>query len=371
MKIGVLTLTLSTNYGGILQAYALQTVLARMGHDVWLIEKKWKSIRLPLRKAPSIYGKRIWRRLMGESFPILYEQKVNKEYPIVKQYTDKFINKYIKRYIIEDYSDIKENDFDVIIVGSDQVWRVRYFPKKEYAFLDFAEKWNIKRIAYAASFGTDEWEYTLDKSEKCGQLLRMFNAVSVREDSAVDLCRVHFGVAAQHILDPTMLLSPKDYMALVEATETSPITGSLLCYILDETPEKTAFIEKVAKEKGLVPFRANSKVENRLAPLSERIQPPVEQWLKGFCQAQFVITDSFHACVFSILFNKPFIAIGNSSRGMTRFTSLLKMFGLQNQLITSLNEYKGHDKIDWHTVQTILDDKKIDAIKFLQDSLNS
>ena len=83
MKIGILTLPLHTNYGGILQAYALQTVLERMGHEVCLIEKKHKPLQLPLWKAPLVYGKRIIRNITGHPFPIFYEQKINREKPIV------------------------------------------------------------------------------------------------------------------------------------------------------------------------------------------------------------------------------------------------------------------------------------------------
>lgn len=95
MKIGVLTLPLHTNYGGILQAYALQTVLERMGHEVCLIERRVKPYRLPLWKMPFSYGKRILKNLTGHPYPIFYEQKVNREMPVIRQYTDKFIVPYI------------------------------------------------------------------------------------------------------------------------------------------------------------------------------------------------------------------------------------------------------------------------------------
>ena len=334
MRIGIITLPLHTNYGGILQAYALQTVLERMGHDVCLIEKKRKLLPFPLWKAPFVYGKRILKNLAGHPFPIFYEQKINRERPVVSQNTDKFIDRYIKRRIVDDYSDIKETDFDAIVVGSDQIWRPKYFHEIEHAFLDFTEGWNIKRIAYAASFGTDEWEYTPQQTERCAKLVKLFDAVSVREASGVGLCRDRFGVAARHVLDPTMLLMQEDYTRLFEAAGTPESPGDLLCYILDETPEKTELINRIAREKRLTPFRANSKakVENPDAPFTERIQPPVERWLRGFRDAAFVVTDSFHACVFSILFGKPFLAIGNASRGMSRFKSLLTMFGLENML---------------------------------------
>ncbi len=351
MRIAILTLPLHTNYGGILQAYALQTVLERMGHDVCLIEKRQKPLRLPLWKAPLFYGKRILKNLTGHPFPIFYEQKVNREKPIIQQHTDQFVRKYIKRRIVNSFSEIKETDFDAIVVGSDQIWRPKYFLNIEHAYLDFTEGWNIRRIAYAASFGTNEWEYNKRQTRECGRLLQNFDAVSVREKSGIDLCRNHFNVQATHVLDPTMLLEAGDYIKLFEAESTPKSPGTLLNYILDETPEKMALIEKIAKDKGLIPFRVNSKVEDINALLPERIQPSVEQWLRGFYDAEFIVTDSFHACVFSILFNKPFLVYGNKKRGLSRFKSLLERIGLLDHLIVNVNDYipnnifqKGNDE---------------------------
>lgn len=371
MKIGILTLPLHTNYGGILQAYALQTVLERMGHEVSLIETHRKPLKLPLWKAPLSYGKRILKNISGHSFPIFYEQKINRETPIIRQYTDKFIYKYIKRRIVDNYTDVHENDFDAIIVGSDQIWRPKYFPNIETAYLDFTEGWNIKRVAYAASFGTDDWEYTSKQTKECGRLLQSFDAVSVRENSGVNLCHNHFHFLATHVLDPTMLLEPGDYIKLFEMADTPKSPGTLLTYILDETPGKTALIKKIAKDKGLVPFRVNSKVVNINAPLKERIQPPVEQWLRGFYDAEFVITDSFHACVFSILFNKPFLVIGNQERGLSRFISLLSIFELEDRLIDCNSSFDIRtDNIQWNKVMALLSYNRKKSRNFLTNQLS-
>lgn len=340
MRIAILTLPLHTNYGGILQAYALQTVLERMGHEVVVIDKPYGWI-LPLWKRPLIYTKRIIQKfLLGKKDITILAERIQKQnYPVISQYTQPFIDKYIHRKVVNSPEEIQESDFDAIVVGSDQIWRPRYYSHIENAYLAFAKHWNIKRIAYAASFGTDDWEYTPEQTKICGDLLKLFDTVSVRESSAVGLCKEHFGVEAQHVLDPTMLLDKEDYICLIEAAGTPKSKGTLLNYILDETPEKHELIEWIAKEKGLAPFRVNSKVEDPTAPLEERIQPPVEQWLRGFYDADFVITDSFHACAFSILFNKPFVVIGNKERGMARFESLLSMFGLEDRLISSVEDY--------------------------------
>lgn len=370
MKIGILTLPLHTNYGGILQAYALQTILERMGHEAIVLGKKNHAQLPPLWKMPLSYSKRLIKKfILGEkSIRIFHEQWYNKTYPIVSQYTQKFIDKYINYVTPGDLSSLNPNDFDAIVVGSDQIWRPIYYRKIENAFLAFAEEWKIKRIAYAASFGTDQWEYTSDQTEKCKNLVKKFDAVSVRESSAVNLCKEHFGINALHVLDPTMLLNKNDYISLFEASQTPKSPGNLLVYILDETHEKAELVDKIAKEKGLIPFMVNSLVDNQYAPLEKRIQPPIENWLRGFYDAEFVITDSFHGCVFSIIFGKPFIAYGNIKRGLSRFNSLLKMFSLEDRLTTSNNINQLND-IDWNLIEKKLNDLRIESFDFLKNNL--
>lgn len=369
MKIAILTLPLHTNYGGILQAYALQTVLEQMGHEVCLIERRTRPTRLPLWKMPYSYGKRIIKNLTGHPYPIFYEQKKDREAPIVAQNTNKFIKKYIKRLVVNEFSDIHKEDFNVIIVGSDQIWRPKYFPKIEKAYLSFTKNWNIKRIAYAASFGTDDWEYNSKQTQNCRHLISKFEAVSVREKSGIDLCYKFLGVNAKQVLDPTLLLKTEGYISLFKSIDVPKSPGNLLGYILDNTPEKVSFINHIAKLQGLIPFRVDSKVENKTAPLNDRIQPPLENWLRGFYDAEFVITDSFHACVFSILFHKPFLVIGNKKRGISRFQSLLSMFGLEDRLIDVHSQINLHVNIDWNTIDEVLEQKREEAEKFLTNSL--
>lgn len=178
MRIGILTLPLHTNYGGILQAYALQTVLERIGHEVEIINVPFT---LPSISKVTIV-KRIIKKILGK-YPgyINYEGKFNKWLPIVAQNLQSFKDKYIHMsHIYDDYSAISSNDYDCIVVGSDQIWRPRMLLSDiSNAYLSFAEGWNIKRIAYSASFGTQNWEYTSVQTEKCKKLLKMFDAVII------------------------------------------------------------------------------------------------------------------------------------------------------------------------------------------------
>ena len=372
MKIGILTLPLNTNYGGILQAYALQTVLERLGHEAYLIEMRRRKLRMPIWKAPFAYAKRIFRNIRGQRWPIFYEQKLNVEMPIIRQHTDKFISKYLKRKVYGNFSDIKETDYDAIIVGSDQIFRAAFLHKDiVHSYLDFAVGWNIKRIAYAASFGTKEWEYSKKQTIECGKLIKLFNAVSVREASGIILCSKYFGIKAEHVLDPTLLLDRVDYVELFKATNTPRSQGNLLCYILDKTIEKNCIIDEIAKGLNLIPFNVKSESDLVSDLLVKRIQPPMEQWLRGFYDAEYVVTDSFHACVFSILFKKPFIVIANERRGLARIMSLLTVFGLEDRLVLQGKHGVNLSGIDYDKVYQKLQVLREESRCFLKVNLSN
>lgn len=378
MKIGILTLPLHTNYGGILQAYALQTVLERMGHEVVVFDTPNKNFLPPIWKLPLSFSKRIVLKFLGKANRVFIERYNNKVRSVITQHIQPFIDTYIHRKEIRCFKNLKEEDYDAIIVGSDQVWRIIYFPKSwqgqqiENAYLDFAKKWNIKRIAYAASFGTENWEYDEEQTKKCKILLRKFDAVSTREIDGVKLCKAKFEVDAHHVLDPTMLLSMDDYMVLFQKANTPKSEGTLLNYVLDESEKIDYLINKVATDKHLVPFAVNNPFEyDESKPLLQRIKPSVETWLRGFYDAKFVITDSFHACVFSILFKKQFVVVGNKKRGMSRIESLLNIFGLEDRLVEADCVVCTLQPIDYDNVYNIYDKLKETSMKYLSENLNS
>lgn len=343
MRIGILSLALHTNYGGILQAYALQTVLERMGHEVVIISRNFNLKNMPLWKIPLSITKRFIRRfLFCQNVDIFFEYHQNKTYRIISQHTQKFINQYIHTLTVNKLEELNEKDFDCIIVGSDQVWRKKYFTYHyattiDNAYLAFAKDWNVKKMAYAASFGTEDWEYNEEETKKCKKLIKLFLSVSVREDSGVKLCKEKYGIEAIQLLDPTLLLKKEDYIKLFK-DKAQPSPGNLMVYILDENQETDRILSEVIKQTNLRPFRTVAKRDSQTDILKESIQPPLESWLRGFYDAEFIVTDSFHACVFSIIFNKPFIVIGNESRGMARFSSFLKQFDLEDHLITTSEE---------------------------------
>ena len=380
MKIGILTQPLHTNYGGLLQAFALQKYLRDMGHEVLTVDysRKPRAWLAPYRLARRCVAKFLLRRNVA-LFPKPLPQGAGK-------FTQRFIEENIrttkKIFAPARERDFAEYEFEAFVVGSDQTWRPAYSPYMPTFFLDFlGDDTGTRRVAYASSFGKDEWEFTPEMTTICAPLARKFHAISVREDSGVSLCEKYLGVSAEHVIDPTMLLSKEDYCEIVEHDENRGLLPSaegknLFFYDLSGVAQNRQLADDIAD-------KLNLKVDAILPNRSERllgavVYPPVSAWLRGFRDAEFVVTDSFHGCVFSIIFNKPFIAIGNKSGGMSRFYSLLKMFGLENRLLLLDEDFSNlrervsslvSEKIDWETVNTLRSCEQVRSRAFLENAL--
>lgn len=384
MKIAILTLPLHYNYGGNLQCYALVRTLQKLGHEVCNIAIIQEKQLPPIRRRPYIYTKRLINKLLGREYSCIFEeQKINKDRDIVHKFADKFICDNIpmtnhKYKNAQSLKELSKFGFDAFIVGSDQVWRPKYaFPDIRSFFLDFLEDNHYPlRISYAASFGTDANEYSDKQIKDCRYLFEQFNAVSVREKSALhlinDVFKWNCQTTPEHVLDPTILLEKEEYLNLLPSIATNSNSKGIFYYILDMTSDKRNLINilcKIKREKSFTVFPKSifpgSKVE-------DKIVPPVEEWIQGFNAASLVITDSFHGCVFSIIFNKPFIVCVNRKRGATRFYSLLKMFDLENRIIT---DYADFDKfilnssINWLKVNSVINEYKLKSLLFLQNAL--
>ena len=381
MKIGMLTQPLHANYGGLLQNYALQQTIIKAGHEVETID--WGSSS-GLRAMLYRMKVRVLHTLLPNRFPPLRYMPNDKERAIIQRNTNHFINTYINHTeAVHSYGGFvrqaARGGYDAYVVGSDQCWRPCYNAFISSMFLDFVQDKQVKRIAYAASFGTDKWEFTPQQTNVCAPLAKKFDMISVREDSGVKLCKEHLGVDAVHVLDPTMLLTKEDYIQLVEKEKESKSNGTLFNYILDPDAKKSAFIQKVAKAKGLKAFQVLPKCQAEIRTkedVKERIEdcvfPGITTWIRAFMDAEMTIVDSFHGMVFSIIFNKPFWAIGNVSRGMSRFTSLLKMFHLEDRLLDAdhLDDVDFAKPIDWTMVNGILEEKRRECKNLLLTNLN-
>ncbi|HFG2044367.1 TPA: polysaccharide pyruvyl transferase family protein [Vibrio cholerae] len=374
MKIAIMTQPLGHNYGGMIQAWALQRVLIKKGHKVITIDRQrekrgfiYNSARLVYRSMGKMIGKR--------KIPVNFESK----FPYIYKNTINFISdNIVTSEPLDSTSSLKAHfshqNYDAVIVGSDQTWRPQYSPNIENFFLDFCEGQKIKRIAYATSFGVDEWEFSLAQTKRCAELAKKFSAISVREDSGVELCRNFLGVVAEHVLDPTLLLDKSDYEELIGSNRIKDKNAGIYTYLLDKSPDKIAFTQFVEEMLGEPVYSCQPKygVEaNMSSKIDDYIMPDPRDWLAGFANAKYVLTDSFHGMVFSIIFNKPFLVINNKSRGAARFLSLLNLINQSDRVVNNISSVSNKE-IERLLINSsrIISPEKNSSEKFLVNAIN-
>ena len=313
MKVGILTLPFNNNYGGLLQSYALQSFLKERGHDVWLIKR---VSNLP--KLKEIFKKNIKKLLRwsgSDANMKFFEHQYMQE--------TEMIDKPVKYKLLDKYI------FDAYVAGSDQIWRFAYTKeRKEEYFLNFVSDKNAKKIAFAASFGVDYWDVEKEQTSIFVQLLKKFDAVSVREKTGINLCKdyLNYNNAIQ-LFDSTLLMSVDFYRSLYDGKEIDN-SGKIGVYLLDPNEQKKQLLSEFEKKCHIPSFIIGAKKNG-----NKYYYPRVSQWIKDFDTAEYIITDSFHGMVFSIVFKKPFCVFGNKQRGLSRFSSLLSVFHLENRLI--------------------------------------
>lgn len=361
-KIAIQTLRLSNNYGGILQAFALQFYLENLGFQVIHISRKNTVSSL------TIKIKILLHKIYYQSFYNV-EKKVNLKY-------SSFIDKYIKQsndiFSLSEWREfINKNRFDLILVGSDQVWRLDYI-KTLYPefFLDFDCK-SVKKASYAASFGISNFEDF--PTENIRNLLLDFSEISVREDSAQLFLKTIVNQEVQHHIDPTLLLTSEQYIDKFGLNNKIK-NNEVFCYVLDKNIEKQNIINNVTNKLSLdlnFVYGAGVSLGNYKDP-DILVKPSIEAWLQNFLSAEYIITDSFHGMVFSIIFNKPFLVIANIERGVSRFTSLLKILGLEERLIslnTDWDQELLNKVIDYEKINKIINDEREKSKNYLLNLL--
>ncbi|OZI56390.1 polysaccharide pyruvyl transferase family protein [Bordetella genomosp. 4] len=372
LRVGVLTLPLNANIGGNLQAYAMMEALRKLGHSPVFINSK----RLPdddESKQPPVGPADLSKPLLASSVKLGARLSNT-------SFTDKYLVPITVPFNSSELlaRDIDRLGLDAIVAGSDQIWRPRYARSHltSFFFGFLPEDSKIKRISYAASFGAPNWEFSEDQTREAARLIKYFDAVGVREDRGVELCSSYLGVEAKHVLDPTLLLARGDYAQVIaEAKQTSNV-GQVVAYVLDVTDDKVAVVEELSKSLGLNAFSTTGDAfpVHKNGGEGAKGDKSVQQWLASLDNAAFVVTDSFHGVAFCILFNKPFIAYGNPSRGISRFTSLLKIVGLEDRLVIKSSDVdinKMLEPVNWNVVNERLANWRAESFGFLRKALSS
>lgn len=356
MRICILTQPLGPNYGGILQAFALQKVLKDLGHDVTTLRWLPLSPRNPIKTLRRFLA----RYIKGNKDIVFFNYEKQLHYTFREH--DRFIDEHLN--CVTASAPLRIGDislFDAYIVGSDQVWRPLYSPYIPNLYLDFLGDTPAKRIAYAASFGVDIWETDERTTGIIRPLAQKFDAISVREESGIKLCEQFLGVQAQVMPDPTILLKAEDYLSLCPP-QSKGRTEYIAAYILDNSDKVQRFLDRVACKSGLPII--NIGCLDWINGVDS-----LENWLSCIAGARYVITDSFHGTVFSLLFERNFITLTNSTRGTSRFDTLLKFTGLQDRLIDKeqLDEYDFNlCSINYGPVKEAIRDMRQKGLSFLR-----
>lgn len=353
-KIGILTFQYpeNRNFGASLQSYACLNLMKKFEKNVKLIN----------------YYKADYNCSFKEKIVLKLESKNFIEY------NKKFLN-LTRKIISNENLNFLNKEFDAFVVGSDQVWRDKYLNKKtKHYFFDFVDK-NKKKIAYAASFGVDFWEGDKKLTEEIKPLIKRFDAISVREESGIDICKNTFEIDnAVCVLDPTLMISKEDYQPILDDwKDKSHLNKKYIAHMLLDDDEK------LRKESQNIANYLKADI-NYIKGKYKKIlwkkyfsYNKVSQWLTYLKDAELVITDSFHCTVFSIIFHKKFVVVANPTRGVARLETLLGKVGLKDRFITSSISVKKSgilDKeIDYNEVDKKLEVHRKYSMEFLKKAL--
>lgn len=341
MKCEIITI-ISDNYGNRLQNYALQEVLKKMNINVFTNN----IVKHVLLTKIKMIIKSIIKRNSADYFSL-------------------FNLKNIKWKYITNMNSINDNDIDFYIAGSDQIWNPNFSFNSDREFLTFCDP--NKRIAYAASIGLSKLP--------CSQInrfttnLKEFKNISMRENEGANIVSNLIGSKPQVVLDPTMLLTDKEWSKIVSQSKVkikSPFIVKYYLGIRNESIENE--INRFAKENG---YKIIDIMNN-----NENIKIGPAEFLYLLKNSKYNFVDSFHGSVFSIIFKNSFLTFNRPLENGTgdmnsRFNTLFSMFEINDRYCTS--EYININMlapIDYNKVDMILNSKRSESIQFLQKSMN-
>lgn len=360
-KIGILTFQESYNFGAVLQAYALQTKLKELNYKVEIINyhSKYKE-----KMYSGKYDKN--KSLLSNINTIISFPLQNGRKKKVNDFKKRNLN--ITSSVFESYEQLKEysKKFDYIICGSDQVWNYNNTGYDERYLLDFVES-EDKKVAYAASMGVSD--IGPKEVDFYYNNLINFQKISVRERTASKLLKNIIKRDVPVVLDPCLLLESKDWEKLI--VKNNKINYNyIFVYYVHYSKELISYAKKLSKETKL-PVIISSRTIRELKDGFKNRNLSVEDFITTVKNAQYVITNSFHGTVFSIIFNKKFIVFTNNrnkANTNSRLLDLLNTLNLEDRI------YKKNKNTIYKTWNKYIVIKKLnklrnESIKFIKDSL--
>lgn len=367
------------NYGNLLQAWALRRVLLDLGHDSAidssprsplrvrrLARLKSLVVRHSVRAAPRLVPESWWRR---ESLGDLAAPQRS------------FIDKYLPNVALTSEHGVLNSEVadraTAFVIGSDQVWRPRYADPPSMLLTSLDKNDVRPRFSYSASFGrSDIEEWTPGYIAQTRPLAQRLDGVSVRESSGIEVAKVLWNVKAVQHVDPTLLIPADEYRAIAGDASSCAPPGGLIDYVLDQSSTALKTIRAIADVLGteptaLMPRPAPSYQAFRQNPTHYQ-RPTVESWLATIAQAGFIVTDSFHGTIFSLLNKVPFLVLVNHERGAARFHSLLNLFGLEDRMVelgAPIDSELMSRPIDWARVDLEIVRERRRSLAYLQEML--
>lgn len=344
----IITICDNNNYGNRLQNYALSKVLDNLGvNNVTLWDKNRNNLKSNI--------KLIIKLLLCRINP-KFKRNV-----LFQIFTCKNTNvKYV------DLNNLKSlnNNFDYFVVGSDQIWNYNFKYAQDKDFLKFADY--DKTISYAPSFGIseidDEWK------DKISDGLNHIKHLSVRENQGANIIRELSNREAQVVLDPTLLLSKEEWFKIEKKPKKMIKKKYILTYFLGKKSEQLKCeLKSLSIDNNLEVINLNDMEDKNFYSCGP------SEFLYLFNHAELILTDSFHACVFSMIFNKPFYVFDRNSKGLksmnSRLDTLLTTFKQEQRKVTSLENIENVFECDYKQSYEILKIKQEESLDFLKNAL--
>lgn len=349
--IGIISWFYATNYGAVLTSYALTKAIEDIGYSCTLVD-------IP---------KQFWAKSKHLRNPLTFSKR--------------FIYKYCNvtsQFDLENKNDMQRLNrrCKAFAVASDQLWRwdkIKNVP--EFFFLGFADK-SKNKFSYSTSFGGNTFACeNKDDLEKVKNMLSEFSGISVREKNGVDICKNTFGMNAVQVLDPVFLCNRKHYDNI--ATN-SKVKGKkfIVAYMLAYSKGKEDILRKIAdilqREIILIPDATKGRNAEWEMPMTTDIS--VEDFVYYVKNSDLIVTDSFHAVCFSLIYGIPFVATSEKRAGKDRFTSLLNMVGMSDRLFPEFKSVLEKpemltDHPDFSKAHKILEREKVKSMNWLINTM--
>ncbi|MBQ9362303.1 MAG: polysaccharide pyruvyl transferase family protein [Bacteroidaceae bacterium] len=393
MRIAITTFFQSqTNYGQLLQAYALQQVLMQLGHYPYIIRYGFHEYLQPVHgemieiptsvPLPPHTLKERFKAFLKERFgkpdissPIPSGTKEDRHFDDFRK-----MHIHLSQYVYNCVEDLQKYPplADCYLTGSDQVWaQLLSNPNNRTFFLDFGFP-ETRRIAYAPSFAVEK--YPEDLNEELARQLKRFQAISVREQSGVEICR-NVGYDAKLVLDPTLLLTGWHYKWLSRESSTPLPSRFMFVYHVNITDPDILYWEKFReynRQGGLrqIAVHANGENEENIEILkdAEYWYPTIQDWIRLMANSRYVLTSSFHGMIFSILLHKPFFVCLRPEglfAGNGRIATLLSLLGLEDRIVSEgsdIGKILGRG-IHWWDIDKKLKRLRKDSVRWLAECI--